>query len=147
MATECVDSQNLNTVLDDNKLLTLANGDRIPMISQCKLMFENENLNNASPATVSRAGIIYVSASDLGWQPVVQSWILGRQEIFIEVLQTMFAKYVDRCLEFCRKETTPAMTSVDVNLVITLTTLLEKLLDEMERSPPSATGLTTAARC
>jgi len=72
--------ENLNTVLDDNKILTLANAERIPMIDNCRMTFEVENLNNASPATVSRCGIIYVSETDLNWEPLIDTWIKDRQE-------------------------------------------------------------------
>ncbi len=73
--------ENLNTVLDDNKILTLANAERIPMIDLSKMVFEVENLNNASPATVSRCGQVYVSETDLNWEPLIEQWNRDRAEI------------------------------------------------------------------
>ena len=72
--------ENLNTVLDDNQILTLANAERIPMSDNTKMTFEVENLDNASPATVSRCGQIYVSPTDLYWEPLFETWILDRAD-------------------------------------------------------------------
>ena len=72
--------ENMNTVLDDNKILTLANAERIPMLDTTKMTFEVENLRNASPATVSRNGIVFVSPTDLYWEPLFHTWIADRAQ-------------------------------------------------------------------
>lgn len=55
--------------MDDNKLLTLANGERIRLQPYCAMLFEVGDLQYASPATVSRAGMVYVDPKNLGYEP------------------------------------------------------------------------------
>ena len=59
--------ESMNSVMDDNKMLTLASNERIPLKSHMRMIFEIRDLKHATPATVSRAGILYIS-TDEGYQ-------------------------------------------------------------------------------
>jgi dynein heavy chain len=136
--------ENLNTVLDDNKILTLANNDRIPMTDNCRIVFEVENLRNASPATVSRAGIIFVSATDLGWEALVNSWLLLRNDLGsnrdqeVETLRPLFMKFLAEpppnsglCVNFYdwrMRNLRPCMEANDSILTVNMLNLLSACL-------------------
>ena len=70
--------ESMNTVMDDNKVLTLVSNERIPLTDSMRLLFEISHLRNASPATVSRAGVLYLNEADVGWRPYVQTWVETR---------------------------------------------------------------------
>ncbi|XP_008430693.1 dynein heavy chain 11, axonemal isoform X2 [Poecilia reticulata] len=121
--------ESLNTVMDDNKVLTLASNERVPLTLSMRLVFEISHLKMATPATVSRAGILYVNQQDLGWNPYVTSWIDRRERQTERAhLMILFDKYVPRCLEQM-KSSFKTITPIPENSMIqTLCTLLDCLL-------------------
>ncbi|CAK9799022.1 Dynein beta chain, ciliary [Anthophora plagiata] len=86
--------ESLNTVMDDNKVLTLASNERIALTDHMRLLFEISNLRTATPATVSRAGILYINPQDIGWYPFAISWIETRDASERANLTILFDKYV-----------------------------------------------------
>lgn len=66
--------ENLNTVLDDSKVLCLSNGERINLTPNIRILFEVDSLIHTSPATVSRCAMVYFDPSDLGLTPCIKNW-------------------------------------------------------------------------
>merc|ERR1719390_49126 len=96
--------ESMNTVMDDNKVLTLVSNERIPLTAAMRMVFEVNSLKNASPATVSRAGILYINEADIGWRPFMESWVSQREEeVERTYLPGLFDKYIETTVELIRK--------------------------------------------
>ena len=92
--------ENMNSVMDDNKVLTLPNGERIRLAGHCALVVEVADLQHASPATISRCGMVYVDPKNLGYLPFWKRWVNAREkESEREVLEALFEKYVPACID------------------------------------------------
>ncbi|NWT22388.1 DYH8 protein, partial [Cardinalis cardinalis] len=133
--------ENLNSVLDDNKTLTLANGDRIPMSPSCKLLFEVHNIENASPATVSRMGMVFISSSVLSWRPILQAWLKKRTAQEAELLQSLYDRIFEPAYTYMKLNLNPKMELLECNYIMQSINLLEGLIPSKEERGVSATQL------
>uniref|UniRef100_A0A8C8Z9L8 Dynein axonemal heavy chain 6 n=1 Tax=Prolemur simus TaxID=1328070 RepID=A0A8C8Z9L8_PROSS len=124
--------ENMNTVLDDNKMLCLANSERIKLTPQIHMLFEVQDLKVASPATVSRCGMVFVDPEELKWMPYVKTWMTGISKKLTEETQeyilNLFQRYIDDGLNFVNKKCGQAIPQVDISKVTTLCCLLESLI-------------------
>eukprot|EP00762_Andalucia_godoyi_P002900 ANDGO_04168.mRNA.1 Dynein beta chain len=125
--TEWIES--MNSVMDDNKILTLASNERIPLLDHMRLLFEISHLKYATPATVSRAGILYVAEQDIGWMPFVQSWIERREDVNERThLQVLVERYLPLCVSYVRKNFKSIVPVSDISSVENFCVYLNGLL-------------------
>lgn len=76
--------ENLNSVLDDNKLLTLPNGERLSLPPNVRIMFEVQDLRFATLATVSRCGMVWFSEDVLSTEMIFENFMATLRNIPLE---------------------------------------------------------------
>lgn len=85
----------MNSLLDDNKMLCLANGERIRISNHIRIIFETTDISHTSPSTLSRCGILSLEDS-------IQNYELLYQAILISSLRELFElDYLDFARTYC----------------------------------------------
>jgi len=138
--------ENMNTVLDDNKKLCLMSGEIIAMSDVMSMIFEPMDLLVASPATVSRCGMVYMEPEQLGLRPLFESWVRGwtakgfhhkdneAKPLFelsaseAMLLRGMYDWLTEPAMAFLRRECKEMSPTVDSALLDSLLNLLRCLL-------------------
>ena len=136
--------ENMNTVLDDNKKLCLMSGEIIQMSGSMNMIFEVADLAVASPATVSRCGMVYVEPTQIGWKPLNTSWLealpeeIRSKENLVTVMDALFDWMVDPCIRFVRRNCKEVCGTADINLVQSTMRLISSLISKILQENPKA---------
>ena len=96
------------------------------------MIFEVMDLAVASPATVSRCGMVYLESNQLGWRPLTLSWLNTLpghlEEKHKDHILGLFDWLVPVSLRFIRREIKEGSPTVDGNVVVTLMRIITSLI-------------------
>ena len=123
--------ENMNTVLDDNKKLCLNSGQIITLTDRMTMMFEVEDLAVASPATVSRCGMVYMEPESLGLEVLIKSYFntlppaFKTKKTFYPNLHKLFDTYFMAMKDFMRRNCGEPVKTMDNNITQSLHRILD----------------------
>ena len=139
--------ESMNSVMDDSKILTLISQDRIELTGSMHLLIEVGQLRTATPATVSRGGVLFVNETDIGFKPFWDTWLdqfmkKTNNDIARGVFYFAYNQYLSEANWDEIRGFAPVVPMVPLSYVQTLCKLLEefyfdyKLRKEKEKKVP-----------
>ena len=127
--------ENMNSVMDDNKVLTLPNNDRIDLKPNMRMFFEIRDLKFASKATVSRAGILYITDDDgYQWRGYYKSWMnqMNFRKKVEDDTHIFFDTFLEPCLKYLKSTRLIVDLVFQITFVIGFCKILEAYIDKKE---------------
>eukprot|EP00937_MAST-01D_sp_MAST-1D-sp2_P001492 g1492.t1 len=127
--------ENMNTVLDDNRMLCLANSERIKMSATMHMMFEVQDLKVASPATVSRCGMVFMEQVHVGANSLLDTWALdeARVELLgenaVQQIVTLAKVHVAEAEAYMREFCKEKVATTAINLMQSLLNLITSMIE------------------
>ena len=128
--------ESMNSLLDDNKVLCLPNNERIQLGPHVKMVFEVDDLSQASPATVSRCGMVYFDPSTLPWTALVHSWskkYIETEEIMTNHVVGLMKAYFPSLIKFMKVDAQCALP-INPNFCVSATMkILDSYMDILRK--------------
>lgn len=115
-------AESLNSVLDDNRILTLPSGEQVPLLPNTRILIESENLQHANPSTVSRCGMICFGGSSF-----LLEWLYSC------ILRLLDEAHMNAISSSCLKDLSSSILDVSRSVIATqspaLDTTVQALLE------------------
>lgn len=118
-------------------MLCLANSERIKLTSWVHMVFEVQDLAQASPATVSRCGMVYLDPLHLGWSPLIVSWLETVEEYHLDLdlkehVLLLFRRYYDEMVRYINRKCRWNIHQVNISKLTMMTQLFLLLLKQSQ---------------
>merc|ERR1719506_3110765 len=94
-----------------------------------RMLLEIQDMKHASPATVSRGGVLFINETDVGWKPYVESWREKMDATAQSTFYLLFSNYFDANNDVIRKSFEFTCPMLDMGMVQSICCFIDALLN------------------